>query len=212
MKKIILTSFILLFTLFSCNDINKTYTKKFSIYTFYKDLTIIENGKILPKDDVEMLKLFIDHKLLKDSIWWLNKHSYKELYKLAYENAKKGSPEAIMEASWNTNNSIYIKLTNYNCDNADYELKLLNKTKKNIKYFRALLKFKNNKGFQIGTVDLISKDTLVPTIPVEKTFNHKLIYEFENYKPEEIEMIPIIRRIIFTDSTELVNPLSSMFE
>jgi len=178
----------------------------------YKDLTIIEKGKVLPESDVVLIKLFIDHKLLKDSLWWLNKYTYKELYKLAYENAKYSTPETIMEASWNTNNTIFIQLLNYNYDNADYELKISNKGKKTLNYFRALLKIRNNTGIQLGTIDFIFKDTLYPSASIIKIYNNKVIYELEKYKPEEIELIPIIRRIIFTDSTELVNPLSTMFE
>jgi len=194
----------------SCTNINDVYNKRFNFYSFYEDLTIIENSGLLRTEDTELLKLFIDHKILKDSIPWLKTQSYKQLFNCATEQASKGSANSVLDLSWKTNNSVHIVLDSFNTDNGDMRLKFQNMTPKSIKYIRALLKFKSNTS-KLGQYDLIFNDTIKSGEIILKVYNDRVIFNFQ-YINDEILTIPIIRRVVFVDSTEYINPLSSYFE
>lgn len=210
-RKNIFVIFIIVCISVSCTDINEVYNRNFNFYTFYKDMTIIENSGLLRTEDAQLLKSFIDSKILKDSVAWLKTKSYKELFFIAIDNAKKGNSNTVFDLSWKTNNAVHVNLSSFNTDKADMYLKINNITDKNIKYFRALLKFETNLREKIGQVDFIFTDTLNINSAKIVKYNDILVYKFKEYKAADIQMIPIIRRIVFTDSTEYLNPLSSYF-
>jgi hypothetical protein len=203
---------IIVCMLISCTNIDDVYNKKFNFYSFYEDLTIIENSRQLRTQDTDLLKLFIDHKILKDSISWLKTQTYKELFYLAVENAKNGNSNSVMDMSWKTNNTINIVLSSFSIDNGELNLNITNLSIKNIKYFRALLKFEDKMSKKLGQMDLIFNDTILSGNTIYSKFNDKIVYTFQTKDSSEINMTPIIRRVIFFDSTEFVNPLSTFFE
>lgn len=86
--KNLLIIFILVCISASCTDINKVYNKQFNFYSFYQDMTIIENSGLLRTEDAHLLKSFIDRKILKDSVTWLKTKSYKELFLLQLKMQK----------------------------------------------------------------------------------------------------------------------------
>ncbi len=210
--KISIFNFIIVCMLISCTNIDDVYNKRFNFYSFYEDLTIIENSRQLRTQDTELLKLFIDHKILKDSISWLKKQTYKELFYLAVENAKNGNSNSVMDLSWKTNNTINIDLSSFSIENGELNLKITNMSNRNIKYFRALLKFEDRMSKKLGQMDLIFNDTILRGNTIFSKYNDKVAYTFGNKDSTEIIMIPIIRRVVFFDSTEFVNPLSTFFE
>lgn len=209
--KNLLIIFILVCISASCTDINKVYNKQFNFYSFYQDMTIIENSGLLRTEDAHLLKSFIDRKILKDSVTWLKTKSYKELFFIAIENAKNGNSATVFDLSWKTNNSIHIAMSSFDSDKGDVILKINNNSNNKIKYFRALLKFENIFRDKIGQIDLIFNDTLPLNSPQILKYNDIVVYKFKNMKMSDIILIPIIRKVVFTDSTEYINPLSSYF-
>lgn len=209
--KNLLIIFILVCISASCTDINKVYNKQFNFYSFYQDMTIIENSGLLRTEDAHLLKSFIDRKILKDSVTWLKTKSYKELFFIAIENAKNGNSSTVFDLSWKTNNSIHIAMSSFDSDKGDVILKINNNSNNKIKYFRALLKFENIFRDKIGQIDLIFNDTLPLNSPQLLKYNDIVVYKFKNMKMSDIILIPIIRKVVFTDSTEYINPLSSYF-
>lgn len=210
--KYLIINCVFICILISCTNINEVYNKRFNFYSFYEDLTTIENSGILRKQDAELLKLYIDHKILKDSVQWLKTQTYYQLFGFASEQASNGSSNSILDLSWKTNNSIHITLSSFNFENGDINLKIQNMSGKDIKYFRSLIKFENNLSEKLGQMDLIFNDTIVAGNTKYFAYNDKVVYILENVKPSELTVIPIIRRVVFVDSTEYVNPLSSFFE
>lgn len=209
--KNLLIIFILVCISASCTDINKVYNKQFNFYSFYQDMTIIENSGLLRTEDAHLLKSFIDRKILKDSVTWLKTKSYKELFFIAIENAKNGNSSTVFDLSWKTNNSIHIAMSSFDADKGEIFFKINNNSNDNIKYFRALLKFENIFRDKIGQIDLIFNDTLPLNSPQLLKYNDIVVYKFKNMKMSDIILIPIIRKVVFTDSTEYINPLSSYF-
>lgn len=209
--KNLLIIFILVCISASCTDINKVYNKQFNFYSFYQDMTIIENSGLLRTEDAHLLKSFIDRKILKDSVTWLKTKSYKELFFIAIENAKNGNSSTVFDLSWKTNNSIHIAMSSFDADKGEIFFKINNNSNNNIKYFRALLKFENIFRDKIGQIDLIFNDTLPLNSPQILKYNDIVVYKFKNMKMSDIILIPIIRKVVFTDSTEYINPLSSYF-
>lgn len=203
--------FVLVCISVSCTDINKVYNKQFNFYSFYEDMTIIENSGLLRTEDAHLLKSFIDRKILKDSVTWLKTKSYKELFFIAIENAKNGNSSTVFDLSWKTNNSIHIAMSSFDADKGEIFFKINNNSNNNIKYFRALLKFENIFRDKIGQIDLIFNDTLPLNSPQILKYNDIVVYKFKNMKMSDIILIPIIRKVVFTDSTEYINPLSSYF-
>ncbi len=204
--------FVIICMSVSCTDINKVYNKKFNFYSFYEDLTIIENSGLLRTEDAQLLKTFIDRKILNDSIYWLKTKSYKELFFFATDDAKNGSSSSVFDLSWKTNNSLHISFSSYDADKGDAFLKIENISENNIRYFRALLKFETNFREKIGQIDFIFNDTISVNSQRIIKYNDKVIYLFKGMNRNEIVLIPIIRKVVFSDSTEYVNPLSSYFD
>lgn len=102
-------------------------------------------------------------------------------------------------------------MSSFDSDKGDVILKINNNSNNKIKYFRALLKFENIFRDKIGQIDLIFNDTLPLNSPQILKYNDIVVYKFKDMKMSDIILIPIIRKVVFTDSTEYINPLSSYF-
>ncbi len=211
----LLMSFCLLFIMFSiiaCDDINETYDKKFDVYTLYKDLTIIENGNALRQEDVQLLKNYIDRKILVDSIYWLKKYSYHELFVYAANSAKNLSMGTPDECSWKINNMLAIKLVSFSPEDGELNFSMQNVSGKHIKSFRAEVRFFTLSKTKIGQIDLNFQDTLYSGKMKQFIKNDVLAYRLEKLTMKDIVVKPTIQRIVFTDTTQFVNPLGSVFE
>lgn len=196
----------------ACDDINETYEKKFDIYSMYRDLTIIENGNALRQEDVQLLKNFIDRKILCDSIRWLKRYTYHDLYVYAARSANSLSFGTANESKWKINNMLVLKMVNFSSDDGEISFSIQNNSGKNIKSFRAEVKLFTLSSTKIGQIDINYQDTLFAGKTYQYTQNDILAYRLDKYTSKELVVKPNIRRIVFTDTTQFVNPLGSVFD
>lgn len=203
---------LLIISFIACDDINETYEKKFDVFSMYRDLTIIENGNALRQEDVQLLKNFIDRKILCDSIRWLKRYSYHDLYMFAAQSANSLATGTANESRWKINNMLVIKMVNYSADDGELSFSIQNNSGKNIKSFRADVKLYTLSSNKIGQIDINYQDTLLAGKTYQYTQNDIIAYKLDKYTLKELVVKPNIRRIIFTDTTQFVNPLGSVFD
>ena len=174
--------FVIICLLFSiifiiaCDNINETYEKKFDIYSMYRDLTIIENGKVLRQEDVELLKNYIDRKILSDSLRWLKRYTYHDLFVYAAKSANSlsfGTPD---ESRWKINNMLTIKMVDFSPEDGQISFSIQNNSGKNIKSFRAEVKFFTLSDTKIGQIDINYKDNKESASSDRRAFHLQMIY------------------------------------